>query len=62
MDIKETVDRLIQESGQLNEIVERVNGRAMNLVASAEEATASISLVKDVTGQVESSLKQILED
>ncbi|MBQ7480610.1 MAG: 4Fe-4S dicluster domain-containing protein [Lachnospiraceae bacterium] len=62
MDIKETVDKLIEESGQLNEIVERVNGRAMNLVASAEEATASISLVKDVTGQVEQSLKQILED
>ena len=60
-DIKETVERLIDEAGKLNEIVDRVNGRAMNLVASSEEATASISLVKDVTGSVERSLKQIIE-
>ena len=60
-DIKETVERLIDEAGKLNEIVDRVNGRAMNLVASSEEATASISLVKDVTGSVERSLKQMIE-
>ncbi|HCM92122.1 MAG TPA: transcriptional regulator, partial [Lachnospiraceae bacterium] len=60
-DIKETVERLIDEAGKLNEIVDRVNGRAMNLVASSEEATASISLVKDVTGNVERSLKQMIE-
>ena len=60
-DIKETVERLIDEAGKLNEIVDRVNGRAMNLVASSEEATASISLVKDVTSSVERSLKQIIE-
>ena len=60
-DIKETVERLIDEAGKLNEIVDRVNGRAMNLVASSEEATASISLVKDVTDSVERSLKQMIE-
>ncbi len=60
-DIKETVERLIDEAGKLNEIVDRVNGRAMNLVASSEEATSSISLVKDVTGSVERSLKQMIE-
>ena len=61
-DIKETVERLIEESGRLNEIVEKVNSRAANLVESSEETTASISLMKDITENVERSLKQILED
>lgn len=61
-DIKDTVERLIEESGRLNEIVERVNGRAMNLVASSEETAASIGVMKDITVSVENSLKQILED
>ena len=61
-DIKETVDLLIQEADKLTEIVERVNGRATNLVASSEETADSISLMRDVTEDVEKSLKQILED
>lgn len=61
-DIKETVDNLIEKAGSLNEIVDRVNARAMNLVDSSEEATASIGLVKDITVSVEQSLKQIIEN
>ena len=61
-DIKETVDLLIQEADKLTEIVERVNGRATNLVASSEETANSISLMRDITEDVEKSLKQILED
>ena len=61
-DIKETVERLIEESGRLNEIVEKVNTRAQNLVESSKETTSSIGLMKDVTESVEKSLKQILED
>ena len=61
-DIKETVDNLIEKAGSLNEIVDRVNARAMNLVDSSEEAAASIGLVKDITVSVEQSLKQIIEN
>ncbi len=61
-DIKETIEHLIEESGKLSEIVDRVNGRATNLVASAEETASSISLVKDTAENVENSLKQILEN
>lgn len=61
-DIKETVDRLIEESGRLNEIVEIVNNRATSLAESSKETTASISLMKDITESVETSLKQILEE
>jgi methyl-accepting chemotaxis protein len=56
------VEQLISGSGRLNDIVERVNGRAENLVASAEETTSSISLMRDITDSVESSLNQILQD
>ncbi len=62
MDIKETVNHLIEESERLSEIVERVNSRATHLVASSEEATASVGVMKDVTKDVEKSLRQILED
>ena len=62
MDIKETVGHLIEESERLSEIVERVNDRATHLVASSEEATASVGVMKDVTKDVEKSLRQILED
>jgi len=62
MDIKDTVEHLIEESGKLSEIVERVNGRATNLVASSEEAAASVGSMRDITENVERSLKQILED
>ena len=61
-DIKETVDRLIAESGRLTEIVESVNHRAESLVASSQETTASISMMRSVTESVEGSLKQMLED
>ena len=61
-DIRSTVEQLISGSGRLNEIVERVNGRAENLVASAEETTSSISLMRDITDSVENSLNQILQD
>ncbi len=61
-DIKETIDRLISESGKLSEIVGRVNVRAENLVSSAEQTASSISLMNDVADNVESSLRQILED
>ncbi|MCR5501745.1 MAG: 4Fe-4S dicluster domain-containing protein [Lachnospiraceae bacterium] len=59
-DIKETIEHLIEESGKLSEIVGRVNGRATSLVASSEEATASIGVVKEMTQNVENSLTQIL--
>ena len=61
-DIKATVDQLIVKSERLSEIVESVNGRATNLEASAEETSASIDVMKDIAGNVESSLKQIIED
>ncbi len=61
-DIKETVEHLIEEADKLTEIVERVNGRATNLVASSEETANSISLMRDITEDVEKSLKQILEN
>ncbi|MCR5282239.1 MAG: 4Fe-4S dicluster domain-containing protein [Lachnospiraceae bacterium] len=60
-DIKETINRLIEESGHLTEIVESVNRRAENLVASSEETTSSISMMEQVTQNVEDSLKQLLE-
>ncbi len=61
-DIRETIDKLIAESGRLTEIVESVNKRAENLVASAEETTASIGMMRSATENVEQSLKQVLED
>jgi iron only hydrogenase large subunit-like protein len=60
-DIKETIEHLIQESGKLSEIVERVNGRAKTLVASSEQTKESISLMKEVADSSEKSLRQILE-
>ncbi len=60
-DIKETINKLISESGRLSEIVDSVNQRAESLVASSEETTAAISMMQNVTKQVEESLKQVLE-
>lgn len=62
MDIKETIEHLMEESGRLGEIVSRVNDRAASLVASSEETTASISVMNEVAGNVENSLTQILND
>lgn len=61
-DIKATVSQLIVKSEKLGEIVEHVNGRATNLEASAEETSASIDVMKDIAGNVENSLKQIIEE
>ena len=60
-DIKETIEHLIEESGRLSQIVDRVNVRAESLVSSCEQSSSSIGLMKNVTEDVESSLKQILE-
>ncbi|MCR5687397.1 MAG: 4Fe-4S dicluster domain-containing protein [Lachnospiraceae bacterium] len=60
-DIKVTIEHLVEEASKLKDIVDRVNARATSLVASSEEATASIGVVKETTGSVEQSLKQILE-
>ncbi|MCR5252020.1 MAG: 4Fe-4S binding protein [Lachnospiraceae bacterium] len=61
-DIKETIERLVEEAGKLSEIVQIVNGRATTLVASAEQTAASVSVMKDVAESVENSLQQILQD
>lgn len=61
-DIKVTVEHLIEEADKLSEIVERVNGRATNMVAASEEAAASVGSMRDITENVEKSLKQIIEE
>ena len=60
-DIKETIAKLVRESGRLSEIVESVNARAENLVAASEETASSISVMQSLTRNVEESLKQVLE-
>ena len=60
-DIKMTLEHLMVESDKLVKIVDKVNGRATTLVASAEQTAASITVMKDVAESVEDSLKQILE-
>lgn len=60
-DIRETISKLVQESGRLSQIVESVNDRAQNLVAASEETAASVSMMQSLTKNVEDSLKQVLE-
>jgi iron only hydrogenase large subunit-like protein len=60
-DIKMTLEHLMVESDKLVKIVDKVNGRATTLVASAEQTAASITVMKDVAENVEDSLKEILE-
>ena len=60
-DIKETINRLVEEADRLTEIVASVNKRSESLVASSEETTSSISMMQSVTKSVEDSLKQLLE-
>ena len=60
-DIKETIEKLIVEAEKLSEIVDGVNQRAENLVASAEETTASIGSMRSISISVENSLSEILE-
>ena len=60
-DIKETINKLVRESGRLSEIVDSVNARAENLVAASEETASSISMMQSLTKSVEGSLKQVLE-
>ena len=59
-DIKDTIEKLVIEAEKLSGIVEEVNQRAENLVASSEQTTASIGSMRSVTGNVEESLAQIL--
>ena len=61
-DIKSTVEKLLSESERLTEIVESVNKRSENLVASSQETTASIGMMRSVTQSVEESLKQMLNE
>ena len=60
-DIKETITKLVQEAERLSEIVESVNKRAESLVSSSEATASSISKMQALTGNVENSLKQVLE-
>ncbi len=60
-DIKETIEKLVIDSEKLSEIVDGVNMRAENLVASAEETTASIGTMRSISESVETTLSQILE-
>ncbi len=60
-DIKETIEKLVVGAEKLSEIVEQVNGRAENLVAAAEETTASIGTMKSISDSVKQSLSEILE-
>jgi methyl-accepting chemotaxis protein len=59
-DIKDTIEKLVIEAEKLSDIVEEVNQRAENLVASSEQTTASIGSMRSVTGNVEESLAQML--
>ena len=61
-DIKETIDKLIQDSGRLGEIVESVKARAEKLVQSSAEAASSVEKMHSLTADVEGSLKQVLEE
>ncbi|MBQ4293653.1 MAG: 4Fe-4S dicluster domain-containing protein [Lachnospiraceae bacterium] len=61
-DIRETITHLLEESGRLREIVDRVNDRAENLVASSEETASSISLMNEITDSVEGTLMQLLQE
>ena len=61
-DIRTTVEQLVAESAKLSEIVQHVNGKASNLMAVAEETTASITLMNEMTDNVENSLKQVLAE
>ena len=60
-DIMDTIGKLILESERLTEIVDSVNSRAHNLVASAEDTDASIRKMQSVTHDVEDSLRDLLE-
>lgn len=60
-DIKETINKLIQEAEKLSAIVDGVNERAKNLVESSESTASSIGTMQSLIGDVESSLKQVIE-
>ena len=60
-DIKETLSRLIEESEHLSEIVESVNRRSENLVASSQETSSSIGMMQVATQSVRDSLEQLLK-
>ncbi len=58
--IHEAVDRLIQESEKIGNIVSLVNERTQNLVASTEESTASADVMHKVSDEVQDSLEEML--
>ncbi len=60
-DVKETINRLIEESDRLTVIVNSVNERSESLVSSSEETISSISMMQSVTQKVVDSLKQLLD-
>lgn len=60
-DIKETINKLIQEAEKLSAIVDGVNERAKNLVESSESTASSIGTMQSLIGDVENSLKQVIE-
>ncbi|MCR4748861.1 MAG: 4Fe-4S dicluster domain-containing protein [Lachnospiraceae bacterium] len=60
--IKETVALLVKETDKLKEIIGSVNESAETLVASTEETTASVNMMRGVTENVERSLTQVLAD
>ncbi|MBR6159119.1 MAG: transcriptional regulator, partial [Lachnospiraceae bacterium] len=60
-DIRDTIEKLVVEAEKLSGIVDEVNQRAEALVASSEEATASIGTMQSITENVEETLSQILE-
>ncbi len=61
-DIRTTVEQLVSEAEKLSAIVDNVNAKAGDLMAVAEKTVSSISVMNDVAGSVEDSLKQILTD
>ena len=61
-DIMETLGKLIEESEKLTKIINSVNERTDGLVNSSKETIDSIRMMQSVTKDVESSLKQLLEE
>ncbi len=61
-DIKETIDRLIEEAEKLSEIVGNSISIADGLVTSSSETAESVVKMQAVTGNVEDSLKAVLND
>ena len=61
-DIMDTLGKLIEESEKLNKIIDSVNERTDGLVNTSKETIDSIHMMQTVTKDVESSLRQLLEN